>query len=234
VAFETELSEVRRVAQKAGCFSWTSADYQSDILNFVTEHRHRGAGVVEVGTYKGGLTAQLAVLCQAFGWPLFTMDISQPFLDTARTLLESLQLADCVRFHCGNLASFAGQFALQHRPVLAILDGDHRYQAVIDDIAAIYRLNQLPVAAAFHDYSLRHPTTGEDVERAVTESFGDRMVCPIGAQIRGDAAYPTREHPSDDGHYWQVPGSEGAIVELPNTIERRRPFTFKMFRRAKS
>ena len=67
-----------------------------------------------------------------------------------------------------------------------------------------------------NDYSLRHPTNGERVSEAIADSFGNVPFRRIGAQIYGSGPYPTKERPSVDRHWWEVPGSEGAIVELPH------------------
>jgi hypothetical protein len=81
----------------------------------------------------------------------------------------------------------------------------------------------LPYAAAFHDYSLRHPSTGERVDQAVRDELPHLVPIPIGARMMGNGPYPTQERPSEDGHWWEVPGSEGAIVELEPRPRRRNP-----------
>jgi len=212
-----QLHSVRRIGAEMGQFSWTSDKYQTDLLDFVLGNRARGAGIIEVGTYKGGLTVQLAVICARLDWPLWSLDISQEFLDLAGGLLRRAGLVDRVRFYLGTLADFAASVRLPGQPLLAILDGDHAYDAVVRDIRSLYGLNQPPYAAAFHNYSLRHPTTGENVERAIKDCFGDWPVRYMGAEIDGasPASFPTREQPFSDGHWWEVPGSEGAIVVLP-------------------
>ena len=215
LSLQDELDAIRKTSLDLGRFSWTSDDYQRDLLNFIFENREKGAGVVEVGTYKGGLTAQLALICSSLGWPLWSMDVDSSSAATAADLLQRVGLAETVNFHLGPLELFARTVQLRQRPVLVVLDGDHRYEAVVQDIHSLYRLSQRPYAAAFHDYSLRHPTSGERVSEAVADCFGDVPVRLIGARMDGTGPYPTKENPQADGHWWQVPGSEGAIVELP-------------------
>lgn len=212
--FEKELNEIRVASKAAECESWTSRDYQDDIIRFLIENRSEGSGVIEVGTYKGGLTAQLALICKQFGWPLYSLDICGPFQDQAANLVSSLGLSEVVTFHLGPLSSFSAKAQLKHRPVLAILDGDHHYDAVIDDINAVHRLNRQPFAVAFHDYCLRHPTSEERVDDAVRDAILGAVASPIGVRMTGDDRFPTQEKPSSDGHWWKVPGSEGAIVKL--------------------
>lgn len=214
--FEAKFEEIRAISKEMECFSWTSREYQDDILNFLIENREQGFGIIEVGCYKGGLSALLAYLCQQFDWPFYTLDIDPTATESTRKLLERLGLDNITTIHLGPLSSFTDTVVLKERPALIILDGDHQYDAVLEDIKATYRLNKLPYAAVFHDFSLRHPTSGELVDQAVRDSFGkDCSIRNIGARMTGDAKYPTIEKPSDDGHWWDVPGSEGAIVTLP-------------------
>jgi cephalosporin hydroxylase len=221
--FEEQFDRIRKVSQEMGCFSWTSREYQDDILNYLLEYRHRGCGVIEVGCYKGGLSALIACLCREFKWPFYTIDIDEAAVTSTRNLLSLLDLSQDVTFHHGTLASFVSIMAMNDRPALIILDGDHRYEAVLNDIHDVYRLKRLPYAAVFHDFSLRHPTSGEKVDQAVKDSLGDRPIRQIGARMDGSGKYPTKDKPSDDGHWWEVPGSEGAIVELAPQISPLEP-----------
>ena len=222
-----KLDQARRVSADEGCFSWTSPEYQRDILEFICAHRDCGSGIIEVGTYKGGLTAQLSLICREYGWPLWTMDVDTSALETASNLLNKLGLADNVTFHCGALDRFVQSELPIGKPVLVVLDGDHRYDAVRRDICSIYKLPVLPYAAAFHDYSLRHPSTGERVDQAVRDELPHLVPTPIGARMMGNGPYPTQERPSEDGHWWEVPGSEGAIVELKPRPRRWNPMVLE-------
>lgn len=234
--FENNFNQIRKVSQEMGCFSWTSQEYQDDILNYLIEKHGRGGGIIEVGCYKGGLSALLAFLCREYNLPFYTIDIDESSVKSTRNLLSALELLDGVVTHHGTLASFVKFENINVRPSLVILDGDHRYDAVVDDIANVYRLGKLPYAAAFHDFSLRHPTSGEKVNSAVKDCLGDIPVRHIGARMDGRGKHPTKKNPSDDGHWWEVPGSEGAIVELPTQLDptynfRESSFISKIFKR---
>lgn len=212
--YAEELSKIREYCQKSGTFSWTSPQYQSDLLNFVYDHRESGRAVIEVGCYKGGLSALLALLCGRNGLRLFTMDIDPTAVASTNRVLEQCGVHSCATVFHGGLAAFAVSGLLDQTPVLCILDGDHAYDAVKRDLEAVYLLPHRPYAVAFHDYSLRHPTTGEQVDEAVRD-FWNGKVAPrlIGLRMSGQG-HPTRQAPQPDGHYWEVPGSEGALVVL--------------------
>jgi hypothetical protein len=214
--FSDDLDKVRKVCERERCFSWTSAEYQSDVLNFVYENRDKGGAIVEVGCYKGGLAALFALLCQRFGFDFYTMDIDPTAIDSTKGILAKIGLDQNVLVFHGSLPTFVSEVSLSRRPVLN-LDGDHAYEAVMADIQAIERLRPRAYAVSFHDHSLRHPTTDERVDDAIRNSFEPGIrVTPIGMRMTGEN-HPTEESPFEDGHYWAVPGSEGALLILPPT-----------------
>ena len=228
---------VRKISAEMGCFSCTSRQYQDDILQYLLANSDKGMGVIEIGCYKGGLTALLASVCKQFNWPLYSIDIDEKSVLSTINLLEALRLSENVEVINGTLQSFANEKKLSSRPSLIILDGDHQYDAVIRDIEAIYNLDYIPYAAVFHDYSLRHATTGERVDDAIRHCFGQHPVRNIGMLMDGTSEYPTKEKPAEDGHWWNEPGSEGALMELPMSLKSvadspepavSRPF-FKLF-----
>lgn len=209
-----ELSRIRAQCQENGTFSWTSPQYQSDLLNFINDHRKHGHAVVEVGCYKGGLSALLALLCSRNGQHLFTMDIDPTAVASTNDVLDRCGVHGCATVFHGGLAAFAASGLLTSTPVLCILDGDHAYDAVKLDLEAVNLLSHRPYALAFHDYSLRHPTTDERVDEAVRDFWNGKVTPrPIGLRMNGQG-HPTREAPQPDGHYWEVPGSEGALAIL--------------------
>jgi hypothetical protein len=183
--------------------------YQKDMLSFVVENADKGGCVIEVGAYKGGLTVQLALLCQKLGLELHSIDAWDQAVRMTKEHLAGLGLPAHV--HYNNFPAFVASKPKLPKPVLLILDGDHAYDVVKADIAASRQLNPRPYAIGFHDYSLRHPTTNERVSDAVGEEFPEGAIRLIGAVFNG-SGHPTKEAPQDDGHYWQVPGREGAIV----------------------
>jgi predicted O-methyltransferase YrrM len=214
VAHDAALQRIRDYCAAEGKFSWTSPQYQSDILNFVHAHRDKGQSVIEVGCYKGGLTALLAHVCRENGLHLHTMDIDPTAIASVAKLLADLELDAGVTIHHGPLSAFAEKARTRDTAVLCILDGDHAYSAVRADLKAAGRLRARPYAIAFHDYSLRHPTTDERVDEAIADHFG-REARPrlIGMRMNGEG-HATEAAPQPDGHYWKVPGAEGAILVL--------------------
>jgi hypothetical protein len=101
-----------------------------------------------------------------------------------------------------------------------VIDASHIYQNTIEDIRAVYQLNYLPITAIFHDFSLRHLTLDVNVEKAIYAVLGhDVIMTFIGEQIDDHSPHPKRENPSEDGHYWESPGSEGALIELPLVVK---------------
>jgi hypothetical protein len=221
-SLNAELASIRNCAKKEKWFSWTSDQYQNDVVRFLVDNQQAGCGVIEVGCFRGGLSAQLACVCRHFRWPFYTMDIAKSAVKTTAQRLKRLNLGNHSAVFHGSLQQFVKKTYLHQRPVAIVIDGDHCYEAVLKDIQSVYQLNQLPFGAAFHDFSLRHPTTGERVDDAIHASFGDEVhVRKIGRQFNNQGDYPTKLSPGPEGHYWETPGSEGAIVQLPPALPLR-------------
>lgn len=215
-----DLQEIRSLLAREGCQSWTSDKYQNDVYRFIMQNQEHGEGIIEVGCYKGGLSVFLAFACRKLKWPFYTIDINNEFVQMTRSLLTKLGLAQDVSFFAGTLQDFAAKIRLKKNPLLAVIDGDHRYQGVLNDIKSLYQLNRRCHAAVFHDFSLRHDVIQDErVDKAIFDFFGrDVHLTRIGEQFDEDTSYPLKTHPSEDGHYWELNGSEGVITKLPTKL----------------
>jgi len=212
-----DLKEVRKILSFAGAQSWTSEKYQNDIYSFILQNQNLGVGVVELGCYKGGLSVFLSYACQKLGFPFYTIDLEPQFVNETRTLLRRLDLAKNVVFFQGTLAGFVSEVKLKDPPLLVVVDGDHQYQGVFDDIRSLHQMQPRSYAAAFHDFSLRHDQMPDErVDKTIYDFFGsDVDLARIGEQFDIHTSHPLKERPSPDGHYWELNGSEGVIVKLP-------------------
>ena len=209
------LLELRAQAQKRPDFHpETSPVLHEDLYRYILDHRDNGHGVIEIGCYKGSSSLVLAYACRELGMPFHTIDINASFLEDTRQLLSDLNLAKGTSFFRGTMNDFVKQIRLEEKPLLVFVDGDHSYAAVLEDIQAIYRLNQRPAALAFHDFSLRSfRYEGIRVDQALSAVFGPQVQFQrIGAQF-GENPKPSKEQPSASGSYWEAFGSEGVIVE---------------------
>ncbi len=104
-----------------------------------------------------------------------------------------------------------------------MIDGDHRYEAVLEDIRSIYRLTKLPHAVAFHDFSLRcEEAYNIFVDKAIFDSLGpDVELIRIGAQVDEDPSMPLVSNPDpENGHYWEKHGSEAVILFPPPQMKQ--------------
>jgi len=209
--FLPELKRIRAISRSIDSISWTSYEYQRDLLSNVIANADQGGCVIEAGAFKGGLTVQLAAVCARLGLELHSVDAWEPAIHMTRDHLKAQGLEGAATLHYATFANFIKDAPPAKRAVLVILDGDHRYEVVKDDIAAALRLTPAPYALAFHDYSLRHHDSGERVDDAVHETFCHAVVTRIGQQFSGEG-HATEAHPQADGHFWKVPGSEGAIA----------------------
>jgi hypothetical protein len=215
--FLQDLAQVRQTLQAMEQFSWTSDAYQDAILNYLMDTEHHNRGVIEVGTFRGGLTCQLALACKYLEHPFYALDISSEFLKKTRAALQATGLEDYAQLFLGTLEQFAQQTRLEVDPVLIVVDASHIYSHTLNDIRGIYALNRRPLMAVFHDFSLRHLELDVNVEKAIADTLGrDLEMTWIGEAAQpGSAMCPGIDTPNPDGHYWNHPGTEGVLVRLP-------------------
>jgi len=209
------LLDLQDQAQKRPDFHpETSIVLHADLYQYIRNHHAEGYGVIEIGCYKGGSSLVLAYACLEQGMPFHTIDINAGYLEDTRRLLHDLHVAKNASFFCGTMTEFAKKVHLKERPLLVFVDGNHNYEAALQDVQAIYRLNRRPVAIAFHDFSLRSfRYAGIRVDQAVFAAFGpDVPLQRIGVQF-GETPIPSKDKPSPSGSYWEAFGSEGVIIE---------------------
>lgn len=216
--YRDELRQIRDVIAQEKCQSQTSIKFQDDIFQFILDNQKHGRGVIEVGCYKGGSSAILAVACNKLGWPLYIVDISIEYLNIAKDLLNKLDLAKETTFFHGTLQEFVAKVELKAPPLLVVIDGDHVYEGVLKDIKSLYSFSTRSFAAAFHDFSLRHNILNERVDKAILDFFGkDIPLIDIGVRFDENTTYPLKSRPNPDGHYCELDGPEGVIVKLPES-----------------
>jgi hypothetical protein len=219
------FDQLRQRLIAENCASYSSIKYQDDVLRFIVENADKGGDIIEVGCYKGGMTAQLAVMANKLRRRLCVVDTSMVWLDHTQALLERLGvLGPTTFFYCGHLS------ILVATPTLVIvLDADHRYNAVGADIVAIKKIQ--PYAVVFHDFSLRHVSEQYGVDRAIYDSFGqDVKLVKIGDTTdklnsfskppycpTGDESHP------EDGWYWEENGQEGVILIMNGRMPKGSP-----------
>jgi hypothetical protein len=216
------LSKMRAQLLEVGSQSETSIKYQDALARFVFENGEKGGAIIEVGCYKGGLTAQLAFMAKVRGSHLYTIDIAPEWISHTQDLLGKFNLNTHTRYYCGTFDNFAANTLFQERPLLLIIDGDHRYEFVLEDIKSIYKLKKIPYGVAFHDFSLRYVHTYNIfVDKAIIDSFGpDIELIRIGEQVDETECMPKKNNPDpkDGGFYWEEHGSKGVIMFPPSLL----------------
>jgi hypothetical protein len=215
-AYRGEIERVRGVVANENCQSQTSIKFQDDVFEFILKNQKHGKGIVEVGCYKGGSSAILALACKTVDWPLYIVDISVEYLDITKRLLEKLGFINHVFYFHGTLNEFAARTEFIESPLLVLIDGDHEYAGVLKDIESLYLFSRLSYAAAFHDFSLRHNVLNERVDKAIVDFFGkDIPLMNIGVCFDKNTSYPLKDRPNPDGHFCELDGPEGVIIKLP-------------------
>lgn len=204
-----------KVRKKPDFHPETSSSLYQDLYGFIVANHRKGCGIIEIGCYKGASSIVLAHACKTYGWPFYTLDINQSYLDYTCAILTEFGLANNATFYLGPMSKFVEEVHLEKRPVLIFVDGDHSYSGVVKDIQAILAMPFLPCGIAFHDFSLRtHNPAYPDtfVDKAIFDTLEQTIRFKrIGTQF-GANPVPSKENPSASGSYWEYQGSEGALI----------------------
>lgn len=215
LASDPEIVRIREELVKMDQASHTSLKFQNDLLTFIEKNHAKGQSLIEVGCYKGGLTAQIAYAAKKFGLSFDVIDIDHAFINISANAIERVGLTGYVNFHAMDLASFVKNSPNYGTPALVFVDGDHQYDGVVADIRAIKAFPKTPYACAFHDFSLRYADgnlANVRVDLALYDEFGsDAPLVPIG-EIAGDGQLRTQ--PGEDRHFHEIGKSEGVIIVL--------------------
>lgn len=210
-SIDADMKKIRSYCEQEGKISWTSREYQEAIHAVLLDKALSPGSVVEVGCYKGGLSAQLAYFCKLLNKKFTFIDVNQNYLDSTENLLKDLGLDKNTKGFLGSFSDYMSNHGVEKPISLAVIDGDHDYDATKTDIHAL--LSSPPQWAIFHDYSLRSFNTNENVQKAIEEPLAGCQKTKIGTQFNG-VGHPTKDNPYKDGHYWEVPGSEGIKVKI--------------------
>jgi len=215
--YEIQFRDIRKRLNEIGSKSQTTDKFQDDVISFILDNSDKGDVVIEVGCYRGGLSTTLAYTCKILGYPLFLVDKSQKHLEITRSTVRYFGFND-VEYFLGTFADFVEQNSLDQQPLSVIIDGNHRYEFVMEDIRSLRRLDKSPYAVIFHDFSLRSLAVLDiAVDKAIFDSMSVSVpVQFIGVQIDENNTFmPTKSCPDEEKNiYWEMPGSEGAIIRL--------------------
>jgi hypothetical protein len=209
-----DMLQVRETLVNANIFTQTSIEFQDDLLRVAASCFERGGDFVELGCFRGGLSAQLCYLAAHFERKTIICDINESYLQEAFRAVALVGAMSGAEYFHGTLSDLA--LSVCAKDVIGVfIDGDHRYEAVAADIRSLGAFSSSPRIVAFHDFSLRstQPELGSvRVDLAVRDAFkGNAIFRPMG-QVAGLGALPT--DPSDDGTYCEAGFPEGVWCEL--------------------
>ena len=127
---------------------------QRDCLNFLKPAVDALPGpILEIGTHKGRSTVLLATARRDSGRDglVVTMDISHEFLAEARETIAAAGLGSRVLILQGTREALAGAVPPM-TPGLVFVDGDHTYEGVARDLAALEPIVPSGGVIAMHDF----------------------------------------------------------------------------------
>lgn len=221
---DPELDRIRARLAADGNHSHTSLKFQDDLLFYATKFAAHGNCIIEVGSWKGGLSAQFAYLARKLGQRFVVIDNNATYLEYARAAVEATGAGDSTSFHLGDFQSFAVTADPEIRPTLVLIDADHHYDAVAADIRTLYAMTSRPYAAAFHDFSLRYSTpelSNVRVDRALIDAFGEDFQHIKIGEVAAPGGPTLQITPQPDGHYHELGYSEGVLINCQTAIPKR-------------
>jgi hypothetical protein len=209
----TEIERIREQLTELGAASLTSRRFQNEVLDLVVQNAEMGDCLVEVGCYRGGLTAQLAFIAQRLGKRFISVDNDLSYIDIARRTVEAIVPGAPITFFHGTLAEYANTPVSEAKCILVVIDGLHSYQGVRQDIEALYCIDPLPHIGVFHDFGLRTEDGDTAVDRALFDTFGQGFnYRPIGVMGGPLSGLPTRSSPGPWKDYFVDDVPEGVYI----------------------
>lgn len=214
-----KIAAIRGELERIGCLSACSPAFQNQLLSYLDMNADQGDFLVEVGCFRGGMTAQLAHFALERSKQLYVVDIDRKYLDMARASVEAAlgESPACVHYVEQTLDGFFSLRRTSDRCVMVFIDGDHHYAGVVRDIKAVVNSSlQRPVSICFHDYGLRCTANDEAdilVDRAIHDQLKGCAVIPMGEISGLGGVLPTTPIGHNGAHF--PPGlSEGVVVVL--------------------
>ena len=205
------LEKIRKKSKELEKQSLTSTEYQSSTLDALNKAIHlHGGPIIELGVYKGGLSCQLCYLSKQHDRDIYIIDVSSEYIEMARQqIIDQGLLHSKVHFFVGNLCTFFEEHNFQLLPpCMIVVDGDHSYFGVREDLCNIlFHTPDVPVVV-LHDFGLRYDNSTRRAENnvsgAILDITGDtNALIPIG--FLGDGT-------KRDDCYFQKGYPEGVIL----------------------
>lgn len=217
------LEEIRTLLSEKKSSSQTTLRYQADVFETMINCLEEGDCVIEIGVFKGGISCQLAFLLENTGKTLVLIDVVDEYLQWIQQLIQEIGIKTPVIYFTGTLEQFVNEY-FQIKPSLIIVDADHKYKGVRDDIQSIKRMKYQPVAVVFHDLSLRYCRSKNALQVRVDKAIVDSYLMygykykEIGAlRLCKDVKEPLQgiinvSAEREDYHYHDKSYSEGMLV----------------------
>jgi hypothetical protein len=128
--------------------------YPADAQKLYELAFHAQGPILEIGTHKGRSTVLLATAQRDSGYDgvVVSMDISDEFLAEARATLAEAGLGSRVLLVQGTRTALTGVLP-PLVPSLVFVDGDHTYEGVARDLAALEPIVPTGAVIAMHDFA---------------------------------------------------------------------------------
>lgn len=153
----TEIDYIRNTLSRLGNHSWTTLKFQNDIIKLALCTSMHPGSIIEIGIFKGGITSQLAYICNLINKNLYSIDIDKDSINAAHSNLEKLNIPfSYVSLFKGTINEFVKKFPLESPPSFVIIDSLHTYKGVMNDLSVIISTFPNCGIIALHDYGLSY------------------------------------------------------------------------------
>jgi SAM-dependent methyltransferase len=179
-------------------------------VSFFSDNSTVPGDVIEVGCYKGGLTAELTYLSQEQGRKVHAIDICQESIYITKNLLVELGLENSVTFYLEDFFEFTFEPDFPDKVFLVVIDADHQYEAIKNDCLVLRSISDQVRGAVFHDFSLRYINNIYDsrVDEGIFAVFGTDVPLEMIGFLDSKNSPP---HPEEG---WYFEGYEGALLDF--------------------
>lgn len=129
-----------------------SNKFREDLFNYLYDN-HNGKNMLELGTFNGGTTAVMALICKEKGGHVFSIDYKNHKLEIAKNIINKLGLDEYITFLEIDLYNDDYIDQLEDKDIsVCFIDAKHTYDSIKMDATNCKKLEIDKIV--FHDYGL--------------------------------------------------------------------------------
>lgn len=157
-----------------------SNKFRIDLYNYLMNN-HDGSNLLEMGTFHGGTTAIMALVCKQKGGHIYTIDWKNHKIKKAKELINKFNLQNHVSFLEINLYKDNYIYKLADKDInLCFIDAKHEYDAINMDVENCKKIGINTII--FHDYGLNNSNGPNLSVQKIIKFHNLQIIKLIGAE----------------------------------------------------